>query len=182
MGKVGSSSVRNLGLLALLGLAFATQGCAILVRGDVQDVTLTSTVAEGLRVEVDGKPAKLGTVELDRGRIHVIYAEAPGHDSLEVTVHPFINDDWLFAEQCTMWPILWLPMAVDYNTGSLHDLPETIDLNLTKTKEAPPTPAGTAAAPAETRKRVIKKVPPQPVSIRENRTAHFGENYVKPEN
>jgi hypothetical protein len=183
-GTMVGSNVRQLALLLLLGVAFATQGCAIIVRGDMQEVTLQSAVAEGIRVEVDGKAAKLGVVELDRSRIHVIRAEAPGHDPVEVTVHPFINEDWLFAEQCTMWPVLWLPMAVDYNSGSLHDFPATIDLPLAKSKTPDPATAGanapsTAVPAAEVRetKIVLKKPRRQPTSVRESRTAHMEAGY-----
>ncbi|MEZ0230509.1 MAG: hypothetical protein ACAI25_17945 [Planctomycetota bacterium] len=168
----------KLGVLLLLGLTFATQGCAILVRGDMQDVTVQSQVPE-IRFAVDGVPAKLGEIELDRNRVHVIHAEAPGYDSLELTVYPSINEDWLFAEQAFMWPILWLPMAVDYNSGALNDIPSPIDLTLTKTKEPAPQAATGANPPSTTQpvaevneeKRVLKRQPQRPLSVRDARSA-----------
>ncbi len=174
---MGVSSLRYLGLLLLAGLSFATQGCAVFVRGDMQDVTVQSQVP-GIKIAVDGQPAKLGEIEMDRGKVHVIHAEAPGYDSLELTVYPSINEDWLFGEQAFMWPILWLPMAVDYNSGALHDIPSPIDLVLTKQKEAPPAAAGTnppstttTVAEVHEEKRVLKKQPARPRSVREARSA-----------
>lgn len=168
--------MRTLGLGLLLGVALLSQGCAIFVRGDQQDVVIQSQVPE-VRIEVDGKPAQLGTFELDRGRVHVIHAEAPGYDTLDVTVYPSVNDDWLFGEQCTMWPVLWLPMAIDYNSGALNDLPTPIDLQLSKSKAPPATAQGeqpsTTVPVAEVKevKIVIKKPPAQYDSIRHYRTS-----------
>jgi hypothetical protein len=129
--------VRTLGLACLLGLTLVTQGCAVFVRGDQQDVRLETKVP-GVQLWADGNPVKPGPVTLDRGRIHVFQAEAPGYDPMEITVYPVVDDDWLFAEQCTMWPILWLPMAVDLNTGALNNLPASIDMTQRKSDAAPP--------------------------------------------
>lgn len=185
--------MRSVAIALVVGLAFMSQGCAIVVRGDRQDVSIRSQVPD-THVEVDGVALKLsdvanagsncaaGVIELDRNRVHEIRAQAPGYDPLVVIVYPAMSDDWLFAEQCTMWPILWLPMAIDLNSGALNDLPETIDLPLVKSKE-PVTaqgPSATAnAAEIRETKIVIRKQPPPRESLRECRTSRmsFDDGY-----
>jgi hypothetical protein len=141
------------------------------MRGDLQDVTVQSQVAD-VKIDIDGTPAKLGVVELDRARTHVIHAEAPGYDPLELIVYPQLNDDWMFAEQCTMWPILWLPMAIDYNSGALNDFPSPIDIALTKSKTTAQAD-GTSVTETREVKLVIKKPAAELTSVRQSRTARM---------
>ncbi|HZU98423.1 MAG TPA: hypothetical protein VFF73_17075 [Planctomycetota bacterium] len=176
----------------LLGLIISTQGCALCVRGDEQDVELRSNIPD-IRVEVDGVAiaavGSLPSVTLDRNRVHLIRAEAPGYDPMEVTLVPCMNEDWLFAEQCTLWPVLWLPMALDLNTGALNDLVSPVDLNLKKTPPPPPAPANApntvvqAAAPKVTEIKLMTKKPGQVLdSVSEYRTARMeGIGLVVPE-
>jgi len=184
--------VRCIGLGLLLGLIISTQGCALCVRGDEQDVELRSNIPD-IRVEVDGVAiaavGSLPSVTLDRNRVHLIRAEAPGYDPMEVTLVPCMNEDWLFAEQCTLWPVLWLPMALDLNTGALNDLVSPVDLNLKKTPPPPPAPANApntvvqAAAPKVTEIKLMTKKPGQVLdSVSEYRTARMeGIGLVVPE-
>jgi hypothetical protein len=154
-----------------------SQGCAVFVRGTTQDVTIR-TATPGARIEVDGVPMKGAVdvapnqsaavttvvVNLDRGLYHVIRIEAPNHFPLEATVRPATNEDWLFAEECTMWPILWLPMAIDINSGALNDLPDPIDLQLTRTPS-------TAAEAAGAVHQLIRRPSTEHEELRDYRTA-----------
>jgi hypothetical protein len=170
----------------------SSQGCALCVRGDEQDVELRSSTPD-IRVEVDGVAiaavGSLPSVTLDRNRVHLIRAEAPGYDPIEVTLIPCMNEDWLFAEQCTLWPILWLPMALDLNTGALNDLVTPVELNLKRTAPPPPAPAGNpnavvqAAAPKVTEIKLMTKKPGQVRdSVADYRTARLeGVGLVVPE-
>jgi len=173
--------VKTLGLVMLLGLVISTQGCALCFRGDEQDVTIQSDTPD-IRIEVDGL-AVVGSntiVTLDRNRVHLIHAEAPGYDTMEITLIPCMDEDWLFAEQCTLWPILWLPMALDLNTGALNDLVSPVDINLRRTPPPPapnpnnPNAVVQAAGPKITEIKLMTRKPGQILnSVSDYRTARL---------
>ncbi len=166
----------------LVALALASQGCAVFVRGTTQDVTIRTTTPDA-QIEVDGvkqqvkvdvAPNSSGTVtsvvvNLDRALFHYVRIEAPNYFPLEATLRPSTNEDWLFGEECLMWPILWLPMAIDLNTGALNDLADPVDLELMKT------PTVEAQAAGATR-QVVRRAEVEPEDLRAYRTARGNLN------
>jgi hypothetical protein len=130
----------------LVALALVSQGCAVFVRGTTQDVTIRTTAPDA-KIEVDGvlqqttvdvapntsAAVTSAVVKLDRGLFHYVRIVAPGYFPLEATLRPATNEDWLLAEEWLMWPVLWLPMAIDLNSGALNDLKDPVELEPMKT-------------------------------------------------
>lgn len=134
MGRLG----RSTGLLVMLALAAESLGgCATIVHGGKQDVTLGS-VPPGASVKVTGRepvttPAQ---IELKRNQDHRLVFEKDGFPAREIVLASMMS--WWIMGNLILGGILGI--VIDLSTGSGYKLePGSVEMDMStgKTREIP---------------------------------------------
>jgi hypothetical protein len=117
-------------LLAVLALAFAP-GCAAIIRGTHQDVTVDSAAPRAI-VRADGAIVTPGVIELRRGRRHRITAELPGRVPVTTVIDRELSWGWLALDigvSIVTFPFGLAAPIVDFATGAIYTLePDRVEL------------------------------------------------------
>ncbi len=109
--------------LAVVTAAFWLGGCALMVHGNSQNVSV-ATDPPGATVTVSGRPvANPGQVSLQRNRDYQVVASWPGGQTASATI---------YSEFSWMTVLNWIPIigpTVDYVTGAAWELnPDAVTL------------------------------------------------------
>jgi hypothetical protein len=142
--------MRLLAGLAAVLCVLATSGCATIVHGTTQEVTIGCDLATA-EILVDGKPAKAGKLELDRGNDHEVLIRAEGYETARATIHSSISTGWAFVETALGLSgfiayglgefVTFVPLLVDSLDGAIDSLDvDTIFFRMRKLEEFPPVP------------------------------------------
>jgi len=117
-------------LVGALGMAIWVAGCATIIHGTSQDVSITSTPA-GASVKVD-KMSRGNTpvvVNLSRGNAHVVEIEHAGYEPFEMAIRKTVSG-WVWGN------IIFgglIGLGVDAITGGLYNLtPDQVAAELSK--------------------------------------------------
>lgn len=108
---------------ALVLALFFQQGCALMLRGTTETVTVS-----GKDLEVDGRPEEAGPVDLRRRQVHVISGVVNGKRetrTLESDLHVgwFVFDLAIFG--VLLAPVGSIAFLVDLATGALNEFDAT---------------------------------------------------------
>lgn len=132
----------------------ATTGCATIVKGGRQNVTITSPTPnaemsirsfKGREVYSGPLPAK---VRLQREDQYTVTITAPGHKEQKATITKSMSG-WAFGNLIWIIPILWgVGIAVDAASGALWSLePEDMAFRLVQIPPPPPPPQPASPEP-----------------------------------
>lgn len=83
--------------LVVFAMLHQGTGCAVIINGTQQDVTISSNTP-GTTIKVDGVPINPGKVRLQRDLNHTVVAEATGSESARRVVESRMNGGWLFLD------------------------------------------------------------------------------------
>jgi hypothetical protein len=128
----------------LLAALTVLAGCATVVRGTRQTVSVTS---DPMEADVIDQPSgdtfrTPATVELSRGQYHTLHVRKPGYVPQSLPMRREVSVGYWVADGLGT---LFLGTAVDFSTGAIfHIKPKTVHVVLEPEKVSP---AGTVAEP-----------------------------------
>ncbi len=125
---------------ALVALVACAPGCATVVDGTEQPVTIQTNVP-GATVRVDGQVVTRRVVRLSRRHHHVVTAEKPGYVPAWILVDQTLSEKWMVVDGLMILAAGTgaIALAVDFDTGAIHDLePSILTLNLVPGPELEP--------------------------------------------
>ena len=117
-------------LAAIVGLAFGVEACSAIFNGSMQKVTINSSES-GADITIDGNNVgKTPTsVNLKRGKSHVIEVKKAGFDTYRVTTENSITG-WFWGNLLCGGVV---GIVIDLATGSAYDVePDVVNANLQK--------------------------------------------------
>ncbi|HVY60961.1 MAG TPA: hypothetical protein VHF22_04875 [Planctomycetota bacterium] len=140
--QLRSSLTRAPLLAGIAALALGGSGCAMIVRGSDQEITVRCNDPKAIVRSFDGESLKLihpGRITLTRDHSYVISAESATGQKTQVELHRHIGAGYLV---CDILLGLW-GCVIDAVTGAWMTLsPDVVELNLPAAGAAP------ASAPA----------------------------------
>ena len=129
----------------LTGLSFLISGCAGLVNGSTQEISITSNPSEA-NVSVEGLQLKTpAKVNLSRKASHAAKFEKEGYEPAieQIERRP---SWWLLLD--ALWGLLFfIPMLTDLGSGGFYAFDDEVHVNLTKSSGAAPTGSTSPPSP-----------------------------------
>jgi len=116
------------------GLAFLLSGCATLVNGTTQEITITSTPSEA-NVSVEGLQLKTpAKVNLSRKSAHSAKFEKEGYQPLILEIDRYPSW-WNLID--ALWVLLFfIPLLTDLGSGAFYTFDDDIHVNLMEAKKS----------------------------------------------
>jgi len=120
---------RGVCLLVLVSFVFLSSGCATIVKGNRQLVTINST-PPGAKVKIDGlKGTAPYSASLSRGQDYVVTVSKDGYNTEQRQITKSFGALSIFGNL----PWLLIGVIVDFASGSAYNLyPTNIDVELEK--------------------------------------------------
>lgn len=148
--ELGRPRASRLTVPAMLLAGLSLSGCALVFRGDKQDVRFVS-VPEGAEVKADGHP--LGTTptvtKVDRARPPAVVVSKAGFADGHVNLHQRPATGWWIWDlgTCVIPITLCIPVLLDALSGAWMTLDDEVQVKLAPAT-SPPTPPPTAPSPS----------------------------------
>jgi hypothetical protein len=147
-----------------LSILLMSPGCATIVQGRYQDLTINST-PPGAAFEVDGISGTTpATVSVRRKvRQHVVTISKPGYETAQISVGRETNA-WLAGN--ILWGLLGLPgLGIDFISGSAYELTSnTVSVEMHQDSALAERSPAHSAAPGTSRVLEVQHVQPPPTN------------------
>ncbi|MGH7273739.1 MAG: PEGA domain-containing protein [Nitrospiria bacterium] len=129
----------------LTGVIFLLPGCAGLINGSTQEISITSNPSEA-NVSVEGLQLKTpANVNLSRKASHTAKFEKEGYEPAIERMER--RPSWWILLDALWGLLFFIPLLTDLGSGGFYAFDDEVHVNLTKSSSAKPTAPASPSSP-----------------------------------